>query len=65
MARSGTIHPRYHPPMLPAEVRKGMRVIDVRSGFIIYTDQAVPYRGGWTDARRGPRFDPRRNSSES
>ena len=62
--RTAIGRPRYRPPILPREMQKGLRVVDVQTGFFIYTSQAVPYRGGWTDARLGPRFDPRANRYE-
>lgn len=55
---------RYKRNIPDKEARKGMRVFDVASGFIIYTRNAVPYRGGWTSNRLGPRVDPRTNGLE-
>ncbi len=64
MART-RVHRPYKAPILPRELRRGQRVVDVQTGFFIYTNEAVPYRGGWTDARLGPRFNPKLNSFES
>lgn len=64
MARWAVGRPRYRPSILPREMTKGLRVFDIRSGFIIYTDQATHERGGYTSSIRGPRFDPRANRVE-
>lgn len=53
------IRPQYRKPILPAEMRKGLRIIDVQSGFVEYTRNCVPYKGGWTSVELGPRFLPR------
>ena len=53
--------PKYRRVLPPYEMRKGLRVIDVQTGFFVYTRDAVKTRGGWTSTDIGPLFDPRKN----
>lgn len=50
---------RYRRNTLPQELRKGLRVRDIVTGFWIYTRDAVQYRGGYVSKNIGPDIDPR------